>query len=109
MQQLDKILMDQMLTDLWNKLPAPLRNRYFITAVLFIAFMIFFDRHDVFTNFRLQRTVNKLEDDRLFYQEKIEEAKQERLDMEVNKERFARESYFMQRNNEDVFIITEEE
>lgn len=98
-----------MLKGLWNKLPAPLRNRYFITAVLFVAFMIFFDRHDVFTNFRLQRTVNKLEDDRLFYQEKIEEAKQERLDMDVNKERFARESYFMQRNNEDVFIITEEE
>ena len=101
--------MDDILLKYWNKLPAPLRNRYFITAVLFIGFMMFFDRHDVFTNFRLQRTVNKLEDDRLFYQKKIEEAKQERLDMDVNKERFARESYFMQRNNEDVFIITDEE
>ncbi len=101
--------MDDILLKYWNKLPAPLRNRYFITAVLFIGFMIFFDRHDVFTNFRLQRTVNKLENDRLFYQEKIEEAKQERLDMNINKERFARESYFMQRNNEDVFIITDEE
>lgn len=100
--------MDDIIMKWWNKLPAPLRNKYFITAVLFIAFMMFFDRHDVFTNFRLQRTVNKLEDDRLFYQEKIEEAKQERLDMNVNKERFARESYFMQLNNEDVFIITEE-
>ena len=71
--------------------------------------MVFFDRHDILTNFRLQKTVNKLEQDKLFYKDQIEVAKQERLDMEVNKERFARESYFMQRNNEDVFIITDKE
>lgn len=101
--------MDDVIKAYWNKLPVPLRNKYFITAVIFIGFMVFVDRHDVLTNFRLQKTVNKLELDKLFYKEQIEVAKQERLDMEVNKERFARESYFMQRNNEDVFIITEED
>ncbi len=101
--------MDDLIKDLWNKLPVPIRNKYFLTSVVFIGFMVFFDRHDVLTNFRLQKTVNKLENDKVFYEDQIEAAKQERLDMEVNKERFARESYFMQRNNEDVFIITEEE
>ena len=101
--------MNDFFNNLWNKVPVPLRNRYFLVAVLFVAYMVFVDRHDVLTQFRLQRTVNKLEDDRVFYDEQIEQAEQERLDMEVNAERFAREQYYMQRNNEDVFIIKETE
>jgi hypothetical protein len=100
--------MDEILTNLWNKLPPPLRNRYFLTAVAFVAFMVFFDRHDLLTQVRLQSTVNKLEDDRVFYEEKIQEAEFERLDMDVNKERFARERYFMQKNDEEVFIIVDD-
>lgn len=101
--------MNDLLQDFWKKLPAPLRNKYFLTAVAFVAFMVFFDRHDIVTQLRLQRSVNKLESDKVFYEEKIKEAMEERLDMEVNQERFARERYFMQKNNEDVFIIVEEE
>lgn len=97
--------MDQVIKDLWNKLPAPLRNRYFITALVFVAFMIFFDRHDVLTQVHLQRTVNKLEQDKVFYEDQIKREEEQRLDMDINQERFAREQYYMQRNNEDVFII----
>ena len=100
--------MDKVFIDLWNKLPTPLRNRYFLTAVAFVAFMVFFDRHDVLTQIQLQGTVNKLEDDRVFYEEQIEMEEEKRLDMQINQERFAREQYYMQRNNEDVFIITKE-
>ena len=100
--------MDQAIKDLWNKLPTPLRNRYFITAIAFVAFMIFFDRHDVLTQIHLQRTVNKLEQDKVFYEDQIQREEDKRLDMEINQERFAREQYYMQRNNEDVFIISEE-
>ncbi len=101
--------MNDFFNNLWNKVPVPLRNRYFLVAVLFVAYMVFIDRHDVLTQFRLQRSVNKLEDDRVFYDQQIEKAEQERLDMDRNAERFAREQYYMQRNNEDVFIIKETE
>lgn len=100
--------MDKVIIDLWKKLPAPLRNRYFLTAVVFIAFMVFFDRHDILTQIHLQRTVNKLEHDKVFYEEQIENEEEKRLDMQINEERFAREQYYMQQNNEDVFIITDE-
>lgn len=100
--------MDQAIKNLWNKLPTPLRNRYFITAIAFVAFMIFFDRHDLLTQIHLQRTVNKLEQDKVFYEDQIQGEEEKRLDMEINQERFAREQYYMQRNNEDVFIIKDE-
>ncbi len=93
---------------LWNRIPPYLRNRYFLTLVAFTVLMVFVDRHDVWTQFRLHNTVNRLERDLDRYDELTEAAEAEKLDMEVNRERFARENYYMQRDDEDVFIIVEE-
>ena len=97
------------LQEIWNKLPAYARSRYALMIVVFLFVMIVVDRHDILTQLHLRRTVNQLEQERELYQAQIEEAKAERLDMEINRERFARETYFMQRDNEDVFIIVEDE
>ncbi|MCB0628236.1 MAG: hypothetical protein R2824_30470 [Saprospiraceae bacterium] len=90
-------------------IPAPLRNRYFIAIAVFLAWMIFLDKHDILTQWRLQQTVNKLQEDKSFYSEKIEEAEQERLELDINDEKFARERYYMKKSDEDVFIIEKKE
>ena len=92
-----------------NRIPGPFRNRYFLLLVIFFAWMIFFDKHDVITQWKLQRTVNQLEVDKEYYSEQIEQAEQDRLDLELNKEKFARERYYMKKKNEEVFIMVEEE
>lgn len=92
----------------WNKLPPYLRNRYFLTLVGFSIIMLIGSSKDLVTQFQLRSAVNRLEAKQLDLAEKIEAAEAERLDMEVNRERFAREQYFMQRDNEDVFIIVPE-
>jgi len=97
------------LQPLIEQLPRPLRNKYFITITLFLAWMVFFDNHGILTQVKLQRTVNKMHRDKAMYEHKIEEAKQERLDLEVNKEKFAREQYYMKKRGEEVFIIEEVE
>ena len=97
------------LQPLLDQIPGPFKNRYFIVLALFAGWMIFFDKHDIITQWRLQNTVDKLEEDKAYYEGKIKEAQQKRLDLEVNKEKFAREEYYMQKKNEDVFIIVDEE
>ncbi len=92
-----------------KKIPAPLRNFYFLTLVLFFGWLIFFDKHDVLTQGRLQQSINKLETDRLYYKDRIDQVEEDRLDIEINKEKFAREHYYMKKDDEDVFIIVEEE
>ncbi len=92
-----------------DALPKPMRNKYFLSLAIFGFMMIFIDKHDILTQIRLQSTVNKLEADREFYQQKIEEAKQEREELELNDEKFARERYYMRKANEDVFIVVEED
>ena len=95
------------LITLWLKVPAYLRNKYFFTLVAFVLLMVFVDRHDVGTQFRLHRTVNRLEADLRRYDELTAEAEATKLDMEQNRERFARENYYMQQDDEDVFIIVD--
>lgn len=95
--------------EFWANLPAPIKNKFFIALVIFFALMIFFAKADPITQWRLQRTVDQLREDKEYYTRKIEEAKQDRLDLEINKEKFAREKYYMKKQNEDVFIIVDEE
>ncbi len=75
------------LQPLLDLIPAPFRNRYVLVLTLFAAWMIFFDKHDVLTQWRLQKTVNKLEQEKDYYSDKIKEAEQERLNLELDKDR----------------------
>ena len=95
--------------DFYENLPAPVKNKFFIALVVFFALMIFFAKADPITQWRLQRTVDQLREDKEYYTKKIEEAKQNRLDLEINKEKYAREKYYMKKKNEDVFIIVDED
>lgn len=93
---------------LWAKLPAPLQNRYYLTLVVFLFILVFLDKHSLWTQWRLFRAQQRLESDKVFYQQKIREAKEEAEDFDLNKEKFAREHYFMKQANEDVFIVVDE-
>lgn len=82
-----------------------LSNRYVFTLCVFFIWIAFFDRSSVITQVQLSQTIDRLEEEKVFYQEKIAEAKVDRVDIEVNKEKYARERYFMHMPDEEVFII----
>lgn len=93
---------------LWGRLPAPLQNKYYLTLVVFFFILVVLDRNSLWTQWRLHRAQQRLEQDRAFYEEKIKEAREEAEDFDLTKEKFAREHYYMKRRDEDVFIIKEE-
>lgn len=91
-----------------GSLPGPLKNKYFIVLVVFFFLMIFVDKHDLFTQIKLKNSVERLDHDRAYFEKEIEQAKEDRLKIETNKEEFAREKYHMHKSNEDVFVIEKE-
>lgn len=91
-----------------NLIPGPFRNRYILLLTVFFFWMIFIDKHDVITQWRLQKTKDKLEQDKEYYAKKIQEAERQRKNLQKNGEQFAREKYYMKKEGEDVFIIEEE-
>ena len=98
----------------WSKyfisrlLPKPLQNKYIFTAVVFVSWLFIFDKHNLFEQWRLNKSIEQLRNDKDNFTNKIIEAKREGELLKKNGEAIAREKYFMSKKGEDVFIISEE-
>ncbi|MFB2120676.1 septum formation initiator family protein [Parapedobacter sp. 2B3] len=87
------------------------RNKYLIAVVAFSVWMLFFDRHDVATQYDYYSQLKGLQAERAFYTTEIERITKAIHDLNTNpqeQQRVARERYQMKKDNEDVFVIVEE-
>lgn len=85
-----------------------LKLHYVLALAGFVVWMLFFDEKDVFTQIKRTRELEKIENRIAFYRQEIDQTKKqiEQLDTDpAMLEKFAREKYFMKRDNEEVFII----
>lgn len=96
----------------WEKLPPFLKNKYIVTLLLFIIWLLFFDQNNLIQRYKNIRHYNQLIHDKDYYNERIETDANRLKELETNKEtleKFAREEYYMKKPDEDIFIIVEEE
>ena len=87
------------------------RNKYFLVSSIFLVWMVFFDRNDLFSQWEYHQQVSKLQQERDFYQKESAKVHQDLDELTSNKqklEKFAREKYLMKKDNEDVFVIVKE-
>jgi cell division protein FtsB len=87
------------------------KNKYFLVSAVFLVWMVFFDRNDLFSQYEYHQQVSKLKQERDFYQKETAKVHQDLDELTSNKEKlekFAREKYLMKRDNEDVFVIVKE-
>lgn len=94
---------------LFNKIPKPFRNRYVLVVVLFLIWMLAFDKNNVRVQVNLSQTKKKMEQEKTYFEEEINKTRQGKYDIEQDIEKFARERYFMKRADEEIFVIVEEE
>lgn len=80
-------------------------NKYSVSAGLFVVWMLFFDKHNFFTQWSLRRSVHQLETSIESYRKQLAEAEQAHQDLMDNKEKFAREKYLMHRPDEDIYLF----
>ena len=96
--------------DLYQKLPAPLRNKYLITFIVFLIWIFFIYKFDIITQIKMNKEFKQLKQQQEFYKEEIEKDSTEIYNLNNNpeeQERFARERFLMKKENEDLFIIRE--
>ncbi len=76
--------------------------------MVFFVWILFFDQNNLIDRFVTQRNIRQLERDKNYFIERIRQdstrLKELKTDNE-NLEKYAREQYFMKRENEDIFII----
>jgi len=84
---------------------ATLINRYVIAFLLFASWMLFFDKYRISNSIKLNRTITKLTIAKEDYIQKIAQSQINKAELEENSEKYAREKFFMHKENEEVFII----
>lgn len=69
--------------------------------------MIFFDANSYLTHHELDTDINALKDNGAFYQKEIDHDKVfiKKMEDSNEMEKFAREKYYLKRENEDIYII----
>ena len=97
---------------LWRglgRLPAWLKNKYFLAGAFFLVWMFFFDPKDIPSGIERKQKLNELQESERHLDEMITNAEKE-LQLLKNDaqsiEKYAREKYMMKKDNEDLFIVT---
>ena len=80
-------------------------NKYMLSMILFVVWISFFDKNNLLVQYKLSQKVERLDNEKDLYDQKLELARAEKEDLENNKERYAREKYFAKKDNEEVYII----
>lgn len=91
-----------------DKIPQAFRNKYTLTIILFLIWLLLLDSNNLIARYREMRELRKLKADREYYIERIEIDKQKLHELKTdnhNLEKFAREQYHMKKPDEDLYII----
>jgi cell division protein FtsB len=84
-----------------------LSNKYVWVLLFFSTWMLFLDNYSYFDHRILDNQIKELEDNKTYYQEEIRKDKENiKLLQNINHiEKYAREKYYMKKENEDIYIV----
>ncbi len=95
-----------------DRMPAWMKNKYVLTLLVFLAWIILLDPNNLISRVREIKTLNRLEREKEYYMGRIEEDRRKLNELRTsneNLEKYAREQYRMKRPDEDLFIIVSPE
>ena len=93
---------------LFSNIPSYIKNKYFLSAVFFVTWLLFFDHNDFFTQLDRKKELNTIIAEKAYYSKLIEENRKFSNDLEFNAsalEKYAREKYLMKKDNEDLYLV----
>jgi cell division protein FtsB len=96
---------------IWKIILPIIKNKYIMTLLIFLIWLLFFDRNNLVDRIKEMNHYNQLEKDKKYFKERIEEDSKRLEQLKTNNknlEKFAREQYFMKKADEDIFVVVEE-
>lgn len=90
-----------------NKWVKVFSNKYFLIVILFSVWMFFFDTNSYFIHKELNESIETLENSKENYSKEIKKDKAfiEKMKDSNEIEKYAREKYYLKKENEDIYII----
>lgn len=89
----------------------PFKNVFLLILIVFSVWMLFFDSNSWFIHNELNNDIEKLEDEKKYYQNEIKKDSKEikKLSTDDGLEKFGREKYNMKKENEEIYLIEYED
>ncbi len=86
-------------------------NKYVLIIILFLIWMLFFDTNSYLIHNELNNDIRALEENKDFYKKEIDHDKVfiEKMKDSDEVERYGREKYYLKKENEDIYIIQNED
>ncbi|RYC53168.1 FtsB family cell division protein [Flagellimonas olearia] len=86
-------------------------NMYVLVLTIFVIWMAFFDTNSFLIHWELRSEIKKLEKQKEFLKGEIAKDKEilEKMSNPGEMEKFAREKYYMKKENEEIFLIEYED
>lgn len=94
-----------------SDIPNKLQNKWIVTILIFVVWMLFFDRNCVINQISIVSSINEAKDLKEYY---IEQHYSDSVALRILKydtsmlEKFGREKYLMKKPNEDIFLFVKD-
>ena len=94
-----------------NKYLKPFKNIFILILAVFAVWMLFFDANSWLIHHELNTEIEDLENEKDYYKKEIIKDNKDlkKLSTDEGLEKFAREEYYMKRDNEEIYIIEYED
>ncbi len=97
-----------MFKKIFDNIPSILKNKYLLTGVAFLVLMLFIDRNNLVSQYKMRKELNGLRKELKFYRDQANADSIELsrlLGDSLELEKLGREKYMMKRDSEDIYII----
>lgn len=97
-----------MVKKFFDKIPPIFKNKYLLTGVAFLVLMLFLDRNNLISQYKMRKELNGLRNELQFYRD---QARMDSIELSrllgdsLELEKLGREKYMMKRDSEDIYII----
>jgi len=91
-----------------KKIISFIKNKYFLITIVLSVWVAFFDKNDIRTQWEFKKEVKQLTEERNYYANEIKSISSDLKELTTNPktlEKFAREKYYMKRDNEEIFVL----
>ena len=87
-----------------------IKSPFFYLTIGFLVWITFFDSYSWIEHLSINKELQKLEENKAYFENEISKDKQAIKELKNGDatEKYAREKYYMKRENEDIFIIEDD-
>ena len=88
-----------------------LKNKFFLVTIAFVAWLLFLDKNDLYSQYTKHNQVVELQKQRDFLLKQTTQVSKDLDELNSNPqklEKFAREKYLMKKDNEDIFVVVKD-